>query len=160
MTKQELYLFKITVKNSGTGTQLLYLLDRSSVISDVLTHHNDTILTQLVFTYILFEFWIRPGIVLKTGHKPPPVCPTRTTPTIIHYVKLFCVCVCLYKVGLYLPLCFVHSVKLVSLFWSSQQPVPEKLQIRVNRISMAAYEALHYDKDQLKEACECQAAKG
>uniref|UniRef100_A0A3Q1B806 Diacylglycerol kinase n=1 Tax=Amphiprion ocellaris TaxID=80972 RepID=A0A3Q1B806_AMPOC len=33
-----------------------------------------------------------------------------------------------------------------------QQPVPEKLQIRVNRISMAAYEALHYDKDQLKEA--------
>lgn len=36
----------------------------------------------------------------------------------------------------------------------SQQPVPEKLQIRVNRISMAAYEALHYDKDQLKEACE------
>lgn len=36
----------------------------------------------------------------------------------------------------------------------SQQPVPEKLQIRVNRISMAAYEALHYEKDQLKEACE------
>uniref|UniRef100_A0A3Q4HTP7 Diacylglycerol kinase n=1 Tax=Neolamprologus brichardi TaxID=32507 RepID=A0A3Q4HTP7_NEOBR len=35
------------------------------------------------------------------------------------------------------------------------QPVPEKLQIRVNRISMAAYEALHYDKDQLKEACNC-----
>uniref|UniRef100_A0A671THX0 Diacylglycerol kinase n=1 Tax=Sparus aurata TaxID=8175 RepID=A0A671THX0_SPAAU len=33
-----------------------------------------------------------------------------------------------------------------------QQPVPEKLQIRVNRISMAAYESLHYDKDQLKEA--------
>uniref|UniRef100_A0A671TK63 Diacylglycerol kinase n=1 Tax=Sparus aurata TaxID=8175 RepID=A0A671TK63_SPAAU len=32
------------------------------------------------------------------------------------------------------------------------QPVPEKLQIRVNRISMAAYESLHYDKDQLKEA--------
>lgn len=36
----------------------------------------------------------------------------------------------------------------------SQQPIPERLQIRVNRISMAAYEALHYDKDQLKEACE------
>uniref|UniRef100_A0A3B4EVW4 Diacylglycerol kinase n=1 Tax=Pundamilia nyererei TaxID=303518 RepID=A0A3B4EVW4_9CICH len=36
------------------------------------------------------------------------------------------------------------------------QPVPEKLQIRVNRISMAAYEALHYDKDQLKEACKCE----
>ncbi|XP_075326849.1 diacylglycerol kinase zeta-like isoform X2 [Odontesthes bonariensis] len=35
---------------------------------------------------------------------------------------------------------------------NDQQPVPEKLQIRVNRISMAAYEALHYDQDQLKEA--------
>uniref|UniRef100_UPI0037E92CBB diacylglycerol kinase zeta isoform X2 n=1 Tax=Semicossyphus pulcher TaxID=241346 RepID=UPI0037E92CBB len=35
---------------------------------------------------------------------------------------------------------------------NDQQPIPEKLQIRVNRISMAAYEALHYDKDQLKEA--------
>lgn len=35
---------------------------------------------------------------------------------------------------------------------NDQQPVPEKLQIRVNRISMAAYESLHYDKDQLKEA--------
>uniref|UniRef100_A0A3Q2EBL1 Diacylglycerol kinase n=1 Tax=Cyprinodon variegatus TaxID=28743 RepID=A0A3Q2EBL1_CYPVA len=35
---------------------------------------------------------------------------------------------------------------------NDQQPVPEKLQIRVNRISMAAYEALHYDKDLLKEA--------
>uniref|UniRef100_A0A3Q3JK47 Diacylglycerol kinase n=1 Tax=Monopterus albus TaxID=43700 RepID=A0A3Q3JK47_MONAL len=35
---------------------------------------------------------------------------------------------------------------------NDQQPVPEKLQIRVNRISMAAYEALHYNKDQLKEA--------
>ncbi|XP_044048151.1 diacylglycerol kinase zeta isoform X2 [Siniperca chuatsi] len=35
---------------------------------------------------------------------------------------------------------------------NDQQPVPEKLQIRVNRISMAAYEALHYDKDQLREA--------
>ncbi|XP_047452906.1 diacylglycerol kinase zeta isoform X3 [Mugil cephalus] len=35
---------------------------------------------------------------------------------------------------------------------NDQQPLPEKLQIRVNRINMAAYEALHYDKDQLKEA--------
>ncbi|TNN83272.1 Diacylglycerol kinase zeta [Liparis tanakae] len=35
---------------------------------------------------------------------------------------------------------------------NDQQPLPEKLQIKVNRISMAAYEALHYDKDQLKEA--------
>uniref|UniRef100_A0A3B4T5V4 Diacylglycerol kinase n=1 Tax=Seriola dumerili TaxID=41447 RepID=A0A3B4T5V4_SERDU len=37
---------------------------------------------------------------------------------------------------------------------NDQQPLPDTLQIRVNRISMAAYEALHYDKDQLKEACE------
>ncbi|XP_053175276.1 diacylglycerol kinase zeta [Scomber japonicus] len=35
---------------------------------------------------------------------------------------------------------------------NDQQLVPEQLQIRVNRITMAAYEALHYDKDQLKEA--------
>ncbi|KAM4619544.1 diacylglycerol kinase zeta-like [Polymixia lowei] len=35
---------------------------------------------------------------------------------------------------------------------NDQQPVPEKLQIQVNRISMVAYEALHYDKDKLKEA--------
>uniref|UniRef100_A0A674N8K4 Diacylglycerol kinase n=1 Tax=Takifugu rubripes TaxID=31033 RepID=A0A674N8K4_TAKRU len=35
---------------------------------------------------------------------------------------------------------------------NDQLPLPEKLHIRVNRISMAAYEALHYDKDQLKEA--------
>lgn len=35
---------------------------------------------------------------------------------------------------------------------NDQQPLPETLQIRVNRISMTAYEALHYDKDQLKEA--------
>ncbi|AWP09050.1 putative diacylglycerol kinase zeta-like [Scophthalmus maximus] len=35
---------------------------------------------------------------------------------------------------------------------NDQQPVHQKLQIRVNRISMAAYEALHYDKEQLREA--------
>ncbi|XP_029952835.1 diacylglycerol kinase zeta, partial [Salarias fasciatus] len=35
---------------------------------------------------------------------------------------------------------------------NDQQPVPEQLQVRVNRVSMAAYEGLHYDKDQLKEA--------
>ncbi|XP_068168643.1 diacylglycerol kinase zeta isoform X2 [Antennarius striatus] len=34
----------------------------------------------------------------------------------------------------------------------SQQPVPEQLQVSLNRVSMAAYEALHYDKDRLKEA--------
>ncbi|KAI9532689.1 hypothetical protein NQZ68_030631 [Dissostichus eleginoides] len=33
-----------------------------------------------------------------------------------------------------------------------RQLLPDALEIRVNRISMAAYEALHYDKDQLKEA--------
>ncbi|KAJ7998332.1 hypothetical protein DPEC_G00221600 [Dallia pectoralis] len=35
---------------------------------------------------------------------------------------------------------------------NDQQPVPEKLEIQVNRISMHAYEALHYDKDKLREA--------
>uniref|UniRef100_A0A4W5NY78 Diacylglycerol kinase n=1 Tax=Hucho hucho TaxID=62062 RepID=A0A4W5NY78_9TELE len=33
-----------------------------------------------------------------------------------------------------------------------QQPFPERLRIRVNRISMHDYEALHYDKEKLKEA--------
>ncbi|XP_064423196.1 diacylglycerol kinase zeta isoform X2 [Latimeria chalumnae] len=35
---------------------------------------------------------------------------------------------------------------------NDQQPVPERLKIRVNRISMHDYEALHYDKEKLKEA--------
>ncbi|XP_037756086.1 diacylglycerol kinase zeta isoform X4 [Chelonia mydas] len=35
---------------------------------------------------------------------------------------------------------------------NDQQPVPEQLRIRVNRISMHDYEALHYDKEKLKEA--------
>lgn len=36
----------------------------------------------------------------------------------------------------------------------SQQPVPEQLRVQVSRVSMHDYEALHYDKEQLKEACE------
>ncbi|GCB73121.1 hypothetical protein scyTo_0002360, partial [Scyliorhinus torazame] len=35
---------------------------------------------------------------------------------------------------------------------NDQQTVPESLKIRVNRISMHDYEALHYDKEKLKEA--------
>ncbi|XP_051778657.1 diacylglycerol kinase zeta isoform X4 [Erpetoichthys calabaricus] len=35
---------------------------------------------------------------------------------------------------------------------NDQQPVPERLRIPVNRISMHDYEALHYDKEKLKEA--------
>ncbi|NXP74891.1 DGKZ kinase, partial [Ramphastos sulfuratus] len=35
---------------------------------------------------------------------------------------------------------------------NDQQPVPERLRIRVSRISMHDYEALHYDKEKLKEA--------
>ncbi|XP_031799430.1 diacylglycerol kinase zeta [Sarcophilus harrisii] len=34
----------------------------------------------------------------------------------------------------------------------SQQPVPEQLRIQLRRVSMHDYEALHYDKEQLKEA--------
>uniref|UniRef100_A0A672PBA9 Diacylglycerol kinase n=1 Tax=Sinocyclocheilus grahami TaxID=75366 RepID=A0A672PBA9_SINGR len=44
----------------------------------------------------------------------------------------------------------------LSVFFSpygcSQQPITEKVQIQVNRISMCDYEALHYDKEQLREA--------
>ncbi|KAM4898613.1 diacylglycerol kinase zeta isoform 3-T3 [Sylvia borin] len=35
---------------------------------------------------------------------------------------------------------------------NDQQPVPERLRIRVSRISMRDYEALNYDKEKLKEA--------
>ncbi|XP_076579268.1 diacylglycerol kinase zeta-like isoform X2 [Chaetodon auriga] len=35
---------------------------------------------------------------------------------------------------------------------NDQQPVPDKLRIRVSRISMTDYEALHYDKDKLRQA--------
>ncbi|XP_053576273.1 diacylglycerol kinase zeta isoform X2 [Bombina bombina] len=35
---------------------------------------------------------------------------------------------------------------------NDQQPVPERLRLRVNRISMHDYEALHYDKEKLREA--------
>lgn len=42
----------------------------------------------------------------------------------------------------------------------SQQPVPEQLRVQVSRVSMHDYEALHYDKEQLKEACEWQMGRG
>ncbi|XP_029926295.1 diacylglycerol kinase zeta isoform X2 [Myripristis murdjan] len=35
---------------------------------------------------------------------------------------------------------------------NDQQPVPERLRIRVSRISMTDYEALHYDKEKLRQA--------
>uniref|UniRef100_A0A3Q3N8N6 Diacylglycerol kinase n=1 Tax=Labrus bergylta TaxID=56723 RepID=A0A3Q3N8N6_9LABR len=35
---------------------------------------------------------------------------------------------------------------------NDQQPVPERLRIRVSRISMTDYEALHYDKDKLRQS--------
>ncbi|XP_029941822.1 diacylglycerol kinase zeta-like isoform X2 [Salarias fasciatus] len=35
---------------------------------------------------------------------------------------------------------------------NDQQPVPERLRIRVNRVSMSDYEALHYDKEKLRQA--------
>lgn len=38
--------------------------------------------------------------------------------------------------------------------YGSQQHVPDRLRIRVSRISMADYEALHYDKDKLRQACK------
>nr|XP_019957828.1 PREDICTED: diacylglycerol kinase zeta isoform X2 [Paralichthys olivaceus] len=36
--------------------------------------------------------------------------------------------------------------------FNDQQPVPERLRIRVSRISMTDYEVLHYDKDKLRQA--------
>ncbi|XP_055083499.1 diacylglycerol kinase zeta-like isoform X1 [Periophthalmus magnuspinnatus] len=39
-----------------------------------------------------------------------------------------------------------------ALHLNDQQAVPERLRIRVNRVGMADYEALHYDKDGLRQA--------
>ncbi|XP_061910112.1 diacylglycerol kinase zeta-like isoform X6 [Entelurus aequoreus] len=36
--------------------------------------------------------------------------------------------------------------------FNDQQPAPERLQLRVSRISMSDYEALHYDNDKLRQA--------
>lgn len=41
-----------------------------------------------------------------------------------------------------------------AFLYPSQQPIPDRLRIRVSRISMADYEALHYDKDKLRQACK------
>ncbi|XP_057686535.1 diacylglycerol kinase zeta-like isoform X1 [Corythoichthys intestinalis] len=38
------------------------------------------------------------------------------------------------------------------LHLKDQQPVPERLRLRVNRISMSDYDALNYDKDKLRQA--------
>ncbi|KAK7893579.1 hypothetical protein WMY93_022731 [Mugilogobius chulae] len=39
-----------------------------------------------------------------------------------------------------------------ALHLNDQQAVPERLRIRVNRVGMADYEALHYDKERLRQA--------
>ncbi|XP_056286740.1 diacylglycerol kinase zeta-like [Pseudoliparis swirei] len=43
-------------------------------------------------------------------------------------------------------------IEVIGFTRTSLQPVPESLRIRVNRISMLDYEALHDDKDQLRHA--------
>uniref|UniRef100_A0A8C7GZY4 Diacylglycerol kinase n=1 Tax=Oncorhynchus kisutch TaxID=8019 RepID=A0A8C7GZY4_ONCKI len=47
---------------------------------------------------------------------------------------------------------FTDESRILSEPGRCQQPFPERLRIRVNRISMHDYEALHYDKEKLKEA--------
>lgn len=66
-------------------------------------------------------------------------------------------CSCLYRrSGVDKKKVSCHFLTLLFSFLTacSQQPVPERLRIRVSRISMRDYEALHYDKEKLKEACE------
>ncbi|KAF3857489.1 hypothetical protein F7725_009348 [Dissostichus mawsoni] len=43
-------------------------------------------------------------------------------------------------------------IEVIGFTRTSLQPVPERLRIRVSRISMTDYEALHYDKDKLRQA--------
>lgn len=40
------------------------------------------------------------------------------------------------------------------MYSSSPSFMPEKLRIQVNRISMADYESLEYNKDKLRHACK------
>lgn len=49
--------------------------------------------------------------------------------------------------------CVQHLMEVVCLF-VSQHPIPERLRIRVNRIGMGHYEALHFDKERLRQACK------
>lgn len=41
------------------------------------------------------------------------------------------------------------------LFYSPQS-VPDRLRIRVNKISLQDYEGFHYDKEKLREACKLE----
>lgn len=38
----------------------------------------------------------------------------------------------------------------------SPQSVPDRLRIRVNKISLQDYEGFHYDKEKLREACKLE----
>ncbi|GAA6216181.1 diacylglycerol kinase zeta-like isoform X4 [Lates japonicus] len=82
--------------------------------------------------------------VTLTTTKPLPVQvdgePCRLAPSVIH-------------ISLRNQANMVQKTKRrTSLPHLNQQPVPERLRIRVSRISMTDYEALHYDKDKLRQA--------
>ncbi|XP_056095272.1 diacylglycerol kinase zeta isoform X1 [Rhinichthys klamathensis goyatoka] len=83
--------------------------------------------------------------VILTTFKPIPVQvdgePCRLAPSVIH-ITLRNQANMLQKTK--------RRISLPQLY--DQQPMPEKVQIQVNRISMCDYEALHYDKEQLREA--------
>ncbi|XP_051545816.1 diacylglycerol kinase zeta-like isoform X1 [Myxocyprinus asiaticus] len=83
--------------------------------------------------------------VILTTFKPIPVQvdgePCRLAPSVIH-ITLRNQANMLQKTK--------RRISLPQL--NDQQPITEKIQIQVNRISMCDYEALHYDKEQLREA--------
>ncbi|XP_039521962.1 diacylglycerol kinase zeta isoform X1 [Pimephales promelas] len=83
--------------------------------------------------------------VILTTFKPIPVQvdgePCRLAPSVIH-ITLRNQANMVQKTK--------RRISLPQLY--DQQPMPEKVQIQVNRISMCDYEALHYDKEQLREA--------
>ena len=49
--------------------------------------------------------------------------------------------------------CFNTCILMLGVLYSPPA-VAERLRVQVSRISMADYEALHYDKEKLREACE------
>lgn len=56
--------------------------------------------------------------------------------------------------------CDSHFHSLICLttrfLFCSPQSVPDRLRIRVNKISLQDYEGFHYDKEKLREACKLE----
>lgn len=55
-----------------------------------------------------------------------------------------------------LPVPLSHFSLTVRFLFCSPQSIPDRLRIRVNKISLQDYEGFHYDKEKLREACKLE----